>query len=333
MSAHRRRSRTWSQNRGNGSMPDAFGSIQEEGISATPYSAQIGTVRQGPLCIGLALLFVIPMLILSFTDTTIDKSVQEAHNDVRAGGAWVPVRDSSENVVQGFDPKQQQQSPHSIPDTVKDMEDANLERCLLQSIKSDTDGTVSKERLIVEAPNRVLVAVTEKETSDWILLQHAGILIPPRTKQPSLTPVEGQILHSSRHPFDLAKKMSREQLGLVSPHTSQLYASREQIQFDVEGILDGTLPSKLQDDTHWKYLGRYRNDADYGGGFTFVYFLKNAVTDKSNSVNTSRLLPDPWSRIPNQISLSTAQVRNALTAGEFGTLASALAISLALQHV
>jgi hypothetical protein len=314
-------------------MPDAFGSIQEEGISATPYSAQIGTVRQGPLCIGLALLFVIPMLILSFTDTTIDKSVQEAHNDVRAGGAWVPVRDSSENVVQGFDPKQQQQSPHSIPDPVKEMEEANLERCLLQSIKSDTDGTVSKERLIVEAPNRVLVAVTEKETSDWILLQHAGILIPPRTKQPSLTPVEGQILHSSRHPFDLAKKMSREQLGLVSPHTSQLYASREQIQFDVEGILDGTLPSKLQDDTHWKYLGRYRNDADYGGGFTFVYFLKNAVTVKSNSVNTSRLLPDPWSRIPNQISLSTAQVRNALTAGEFGTLASALAISLALQHV
>lgn len=131
---------------------------------------------------------------------------------------------------------------------------------------------------------------------------------------------------------------------------------------NLPGINNGGSSEKYQ--LHWTFLGRYRNHADYGGGFTFTYLLRMILseaeddfTDHSNSLfqfpvhpyrNPESLSSIPLpsvleslkktsSRLPPSVVLvqmSSLHVEEALEQGQlFPEIRGAATIGLALHYL
>jgi hypothetical protein len=202
--------------------------------------------------------------------------------------------------------------------------------------QSDTvDGV--QDWIFLEDADTVMVAIVVQQSEAsatpkekiWMVEEQRGYAIPGSTY---LTPVHGALQSNSEVPFGGAVRVVSDFIVIDDRNTPLLSVKVPQaIVLDRHGVAEGTVPELYNSNnksnpsvtSSWTYLGRYRNLADSGGGFTYSYLLQ--VSSLLDDVVTATAKRPKF--------LSTDQVRQALLQGEFQETKGAATMALALLQM
>lgn len=171
----------------------------------------------------------------------------------------------------------------------------------------------------------------------WILLKGEGTKHSDDRQSAGLTPAEGSV-GEEESPFEAAERIAAEYTEY--PHPTETAANRRKERsaaaplLDEFGIKDGREPDGREPDADekdkfhqgigrdsWTFLGRYRNSAGGGGGFTYCYWLRDAAASILNDRHATA-----------KYMMGTDEVEDALMSGDFLDLSSVAAMSLAMHY-
>jgi 8-oxo-dGTP pyrophosphatase MutT (NUDIX family) len=160
-----------------------------------------------------------------------------------------------------------------------------------------------------------------------------------------LSPVGG-FINDGETPFDAARREVVEELGMGSKHTAKLLKKKKppekgkqddafeiptgDIVLDEFGLAQGTVPHDEQ--SQWRFLGRYRTAANRGGGFLYTYLLMDAVPVVETG-GTAEYLRTGDEEEQKLVSMTLNEVTKALTNAEFQEVKWTATLSLALMHI
>lgn len=243
--------------------------------------------------------------MISFSEkTAVQVPYDPRRNDNRAGGIWVPPHHDNDNrqrrwfnedytVLASANSNNADNDDHSLrrlSAAVAGGAEPARYSCHLHKVRTlstttttrstrdnDTVETI-KDWLFLEASHdQVMIAIVlEEDEQDgdntlqqhWILTEEQHYAIPGSTMQ---TPVSGQ-LRDNEAPFAAAQRVAVSVLRM----DFETYIHDIPIVLDRYHLADGRI-LKSHDSRQrlqWKFLGRYRNLSDAGGGFTYTYMLK-----------------------------------------------------------
>jgi len=273
----------------------------------------------------------------------------ESRNDDRGGGAWVPSHhhgwhNPDYSVNNGHDYSSRRLSTKSAERS-----------CFVHTVKTEP-GQTSDWLFLEVNSDQVMVAIvlqdndTNNQQQHWIVTQQQQYAIPGSTLT---TPLHSRI-RQEEAPFAAAQRVAWTALELPN---DELVTTPIPIVMDQYNLADGSIPEeqttmmlKSHNMLEWTFLGRYRNLADAGGGFTFTYLLKAPA---AASKKFPKLLSDPATDQQEQLrnlhtfnsnggtaaeagsllfSMSTEEAQKALLRGEFAEIKGAATMGLALQH-
>jgi hypothetical protein len=221
---------------------------------------------------------------------------------------------------------------------------------------ADTTTTTTTDWIFVENDHQVMIAVVivpKRSPSDEKIVKE-------RRKKSKLQPQwifryqESYAIPGSRWMSPITATCSNDQpfatanatmAGLLLGETS--HQPVLPIEYDDHHIPMGNIPPNHSSiiylshggknneyELHWKFLGRYRNHADYGGGFTFTYLLRIEVEqnemEDGEDVNTSsnwlfRHSQIPIHRYQDPESLATIRLPSSLATRTTTTTTTTLA--------
>lgn len=247
--------------------------------------------------------------------------------DDRAGGAWTPS-----------DETRWKNPDYTVSNArAAGLKATGLQRCDIHTVRISTSAAANTQNLVdkiyFEDADEAMIAVI-LDDADWVFTQQQAYAIPGSTL---ITPISGRLTRADEAPFAAAQRIAATKLGIKD--TPGNTAPRV---LDAYGLADGSIPTTYDGNLQWSFLGRYRNLADSGGGFTFAYLLRASRDNLGSDV----LLPnDPPPEPPTRhlgsnddepsvlFAMPTSTLRQALLRGAFQETRGAATIAMAMLHV
>ena len=179
---------------------------------------------------------------------------------------------------------------------VRTVAETSFARCDVHTVVSEDGEKVFNDWIFLEEVNAVNIVVQTAE-GKFVVFRQYKYAVPGETFSPV-----GGFVDEGEHPWISAKREVLEELGLGSRFTleriNKNFGKRnDSFKRDPErmrnvvtdillhdsipptldefGVTEGQIPTS--DDPDWIFLGRYRTAVNRGGGFTYLYLLKNAV--------------------------------------------------------
>jgi len=318
--------------------------------------------------------------MISFSEkTAVQDSYGPRKNDNRAGGLWVPSHHDNhdrgqkqewynEDYTVLFSKNSKNNAQQANNNNAEHSRHLSAARnsCHLHKVRTSTttatahdndtaEGTIKDWLFLEVSHDQVMIAIVLVEDDEhqddnthqqqhWILTEEQHYAIPGSTLQ---TPISGQI-RSNEAPFAAAQRVTYSVLQMDGESTT---IPDIPVLLDAFHLADGSIhESQQQQQLQWTFLGRYRNLADAGGGFTYTYMLKaprfvsNAVISKYTEYQQPNAKKQKENRHlgfgtdddrPTSLtlfSMSTDELRQSMLRGDFAEIKGAATIGLALQH-
>lgn len=234
---------------------------------------------------------------------------------------------------------------------VRTVAETSFARCDIHTVASEDGQKVFNDWIFLEEVNAVNIVVHTVE-GKFVVFKQRKYAVPGETFSPV-----GGFIDDGEHPWTSAKREVLEELGMGSSATLQRVNTnfgkrdnrvrkdpnrmrnvikdvmqRDSVppKVDAFGIPEGQIPTS--DDNDWVFLGRYRTAVNRGGGFTYLYLLKNAVPLLPNggSESYAGTGDDEEQSI---IHLSIDEVFDFLSQAKFQEIKWTAALSLSLLHI
>ena len=243
--------------------------------------------------------------------------------------------------------------------SVSTIGETSFARCDLHTVKSEDGSSVINDWLFLEEVNAVNIIVQTLEERKFVVFEQQKYAIPGNT----LSPVGG-FIDENESPLTAAKREVLEELGVGSRQTLSMirendvagyrkifhddFESIAKIIFDNATVtdppfrddygllIDGRQSSKkstYNNDPDWIYLGRYRTAANRGGGFIYLYLLKNAIPLLKDGGQTNYKGAVGDLEKQQILHLSEVEVMEALSNGRFQEVKWAATLALAMLHI
>jgi 8-oxo-dGTP pyrophosphatase MutT (NUDIX family) len=236
--------------------------------------------------------------------------------------------------------------------SVRTVAETSFARCDIHTVASEDGLMVFNDWIFLEEVNAVNIVVQTVE-GKFVVFKQRKYAVPGVTFSPV-----GGFVDDGEHPWTSAKREVLEELGLGSSATlarvNRSFGNRDdqgQMEtkrrrnvikdiiirdaappvFDEFNIPDGQLPSS-NSDLDWVFLGRYRTAVNRGGGFTYLYLLKNAVPLLPNggSESYSGTGDDEQQEVMH---LSVDEVFDLLSQAKFQEIKWTATFALSLMHI
>jgi len=227
--------------------------------------------------------------------------------------------------------------PWSTPQTISKITAAETKfaRCDMHTVRTE-DGTIIDDWLFFEEKNAINVIVLNAD-GKFVVFEQRKYAIDGLTYSPV-----GGFIDDGEFPYDAAKREVLEELGLGSPRSSKGgdeiesgKGSAEKMETKGESVGGGTWNpdgSVTDGDPDWVFLGTYRTAANRGGGFIYLYLLKNAVPLVQGG-GTSRFKGSGDDEGQKILFLSEKEIFEAIGQARFQEVKWAAAMSLAMLHI
>lgn len=235
--------------------------------------------------------------------------------------------------------------------SVKTVAETSFARCDIHKVLSEDGTQIFNDWLFLEEVNAVNIVVQTVD-GKFVVFEQRKYAVPGKT----LSPVGG-FVDDGEHPWMSAKREVLEELGLGSRATlnriNRNFERRRGDRIDPErkrnvikdiilqesvpsvddefGIPDGQIPSS-SNDVDWVFLGRYRTAVNRGGGFTYLYLLKNAVPLLPNGGSDSYAGTGDDEE-QSIMHLSVNEVLDFLSQAQFQEIKWTATFALSLMHI
>jgi hypothetical protein len=263
-------------------------------------------VRKGPLCIGAVLLLVVPIAIVNILSTTLDsKSHLQRGDQLVEHQAWKAEQNPS---IRGGNDKYTGPSYTATRGTiVAETASAACEihpngqlmlqvQDIVQIVVVDTQENVWLVRVPSDDPK--LLAVPTSAGVDYMYEPASGYLEPQTRKAP----------------WHVAQRIVLQTFGLDPIPWSSI--QKGPLVLDEFGLLQGAIPS-AEEQSDWIFLGRHVHSSERGGGFVYMYLVRNAPAVS-------------FQGSPNLIPMTPSQVQEALLEGKFPDARSVATMTMGL---
>lgn len=246
--------------------------------------------------------------ILTVKTNKLHQANQASYNTSYEGRGWVNERTISKKLLA----------------------DTKFARCENHVVRSEDGKSVVSDWLWMEEHDAVNVIVVDK-SGKFLVMKQKKYGINGFTFSPV-----GGLIDDGETPFEAARREVIEEMGVGSTKTLEVIQDVDFDGFSSSSLIndlgeaDGNIPEEERDD--WVFLGSYRSAANRGGGFVYLYLLKNAVAVKEKG-GTSHYRGSGDDEAQKIFHFDTEQILTSLEQFEFKEVKWTAALAMSLLHL
>jgi hypothetical protein len=264
-------------------------------------------VRKGPLFIGAVLLLVVPIAIVNILSTTLQSKSRLQRGDLLVEHqAWKAEQNPSS--IRGNNDKYTGPSYTATRGTI--VAETAAAACEIHP----------SGQLMLQVQDMVQIVVMDTLENIWLVRVPSDdpkLLAVPTDAgvDYKYEPASGYLEPQTREaPWHVAQRIVLQTFGLdPMPWTT---TEKVPQQLDEFGLLHGAIHDSAEEQSDWTFLGRHVLSSDRGGGFVYMYLVRNVPALSSQS--------------PNLISWTMPQVQEALLEGNFPDARSVATMTMGL---
>lgn len=206
--------------------------------------------------------------------------------------------------------------------------DTKFARCENHVVRSEDGKSVVSDWLWMEEHDAVNVIVVNR-SGKFLVMKQKKYGIHDFTFSPV-----GGLIDAGESPFEAARREVIEELGVGSAKTLEMTRNgvsiTSQPPMNDLGEADGNIPEEERAD--WIFLGSYRSAVNRGGGFVYLYLLKNSVAVKEGG-GTRNYHGSGDDEAQKIFHFDMEQIRTSLEKFEFKEVKWTAALAMSLLHL